>query len=197
MDRALGRRNRKTLLTCLAIVFTMTGLSFASAPLYDLFCRVTGFAGTTQTATQSSGEVLDRIMRIRFDATTNSALPWRFSPVQREISIKIGETAVAFYQATNNDDKAITGTATFNVTPLKVGKYFTKIDCFCFTEQRLEPGQSVDMPVTFYVDPEIAKDPNLDDVTTITLSYTFYRAETDESEAKTALIEPSAVNSIH
>ena len=197
MDNALGSRNRKTLLTCVAVVAGMTGLSFASVPLYDLFCRVTGYAGTTQIATESNGTVVDRIMRIRFDASTNSALPWTFVPVQREISMRIGETAVAFYQAKNNDDETITGTATFNVTPLKVGKYFTKIECFCFTEQQLKPGQSADMPVTFFVDPEIVNDPNLDDVTTITLSYTFFRAEPDEAEAKTALNDPKMSNSIH
>ena len=197
MDRALGSRNRKTMLTCVTIVAGMVGLSFASVPLYDLFCRVTGYAGTTQIAAESGGAVVDRIMGIRFDASTNSALPWRFVPVQREISMKIGETAVAFYRATNYDDETITGTATFNVTPLKVGKYFTKIDCFCFTEQRLAPGQTADMPVTFFVDPEIVNDPNLDEVTTITLSYTFYRAEPDEAEAKTALMAPPVLNSIH
>lgn len=191
MESALGSRNRKTLLTCLAVVAGMTGLSFASAPLYDLFCRVTGFAGTPQTAARSSGVIVDRIMRIRFDASVNSALPWRFAPVKREIPVKIGETAVAFYRATNDGDETITGTATFNVTPLKVGKYFTKIDCFCFTEQRLAAGQTADMPVTFFVDPEIVDDPNLDDVTTITLSYTLYRVE---PEAKTALLAPPALN---
>lgn len=191
MESALGSRNRKTLLTCLAVVAGMTGLSFASAPLYDLFCRVTGFAGTPQIAARSSGVIVDRIMRIRFDASVNSALPWRFAPVKREIPVKIGETAVAFYRATNDGDETITGTATFNVTPLKVGKYFTKIDCFCFTEQRLAAGQTADMPVTFFVDPEIVDDPNLDDVTTITLSYTLYRVE---PEAKTALLAPPALN---
>ena len=197
MDRALGCRNRKTLLTCVTVVFAMIGLSFASVPLYDLFCRVTGFAGTTQTAVQSSGAVVDRIMRIRFDASTNSALPWRIAPQQREISMKIGETAIAIYQATNTDDETITGTAVFNVTPLKAGRYFTKIACFCFTEQHLAPGQTVDMPVTFFVDPEIVNDPNLDDVTTITLSYTFYRAEPNEAEAKTVLMATPVLNSIH
>ncbi len=191
MESALGSRNRKTLLTCLAVVAGMTGLSFASATLYDLFCRVTGFAGTPQTAARSSGVIVDRIMRIRFDATVNSALPWRFAPVKREIPVKIGATAAAFYRATNDGDETITGTATFNVTPLKVGKYFTKIECFCFTEQRLVPGQSADMPITFFVNPEIIDDPNLDDVTTITLSYTIYRTET---EAKTALLAPPALN---
>ena len=194
MDRSLGSRNRKTMLTCVTIVAGMTGLSFASVPLYDLFCRVTGYAGTTQTAAKSSGKVVDRILRIRFDASTNSGLPWRIAPVQREISIKIGQTAVAFYRATNYDDESITGTATFNVTPMKVGKYFTKIDCFCFTEQHLAPGQTAEMPVTFFVDPDFVNDPNLDEVTTITLSYTFFRAE---PAAKTALMASPVIISIH
>jgi cytochrome c oxidase assembly protein subunit 11 len=197
MDRTLDSRNRKTMLACLTIVVGMIGLSFASVPLYDWFCRVTGIAGTTQTAAESSGVVIDRVMRIRFDVSTNSALPWRIEPVRREISMKIGETAVAFYRATNYGDETITGTATFNVTPLKAGLYFTKIDCFCFTEQRLAPGQTVDMPVTFFVDPEIVNDRNLDDVTTITLSYTFYRVEPDVAEAKTALMASPVLNSIH
>ena len=197
MDRTLDSRNRKTMLVCLTVVVGMIGLSFASVPLYDWFCRVTGIAGTTQTAAESSGVVIDRVMRIRFDVSTNSALPWRVEPVRREISIKVGETAVAFYRATNNGGEAITGTATFNVTPLKVGLYFTKIDCFCFTEQRLASGQTVDMPVTFFVDPEIVNDRNLDDVTTITLSYTFYRAKSDAAEAKTALMAPPVPSAIH
>jgi cytochrome c oxidase assembly protein subunit 11 len=165
----------------------MTALSFAAVPLYDLFCRVTGYGGTTQVAAEASDVIVDRVVRIRFDASMNSSLDWRFQPVQREMSMKIGESAIAFYHAKNLSEAVTTGTATFNVTPLKVGKYFTKIDCFCFTEQQLEPGQAVDMPVTFYVDPEMVKDRNLDDVTTITLSYTFFSAEPDEAAEKTAL----------
>jgi cytochrome c oxidase assembly protein subunit 11 len=182
----MTNRNLWTLYSCVGVVVGMTALSFAAVPLYDLFCRVTGFGGTTQQAARTSGEVVDRIVRIRFDASMNSALDWRFQPVQREMSMNIGESAVAFYRAKSHAATATTGTATFNVTPLKAGRYFTKIDCFCFTEQRLEPGQSVDMPVTFFVDPDIVKDPNLDDVKTITLSYTFFPAEEDEAGKKTA-----------
>ena len=182
-----GNRNRWVMLSCVSVVAGMTALSFAAVPLYDLFCRVTGYGGTTQVAAEASDVIVDRVVRIRFDASMNSSLDWRFQPVQREMSMKIGESAIAFYHAKNLSEAVTTGTATFNVTPLKVGKYFTKIDCFCFTEQQLEPGQTVDMPVTFYVDPEMVKDRNLDDVTTITLSYTFFSAEPDEAAEKTAL----------
>ena len=185
----IGKRNRWTLVSCVGIVLGMTALSFAAVPLYDLFCRVTGYGGTTQKVAKSSGEIVDRIVRIRFDASVNSSLDWQFQPVQREISIKIGESAVAFYRARNLSATRSKGTATYNVTPLKAGKYFNKIDCFCFTEQSLEPGKSADMPVTFFVDPAIAKDKNLDDVKTITLSYTFFAADEDESGNKTAAAE--------
>lgn len=186
-----GNHNRWIMFSCVGVVAGMTALSFAAVPLYDLFCRVTGYGGTTQVAAEKNDVILDRMVRIRFDASMNSSLDWRFEPVQREISMKIGESAVAFYRAQNLAATETTGTATFNVTPLKAGKYFTKIDCFCFTEQRLEPGQAVDMPVTFYVDPEIANNPNLDDVTTITLSYTFFLAEKDEADEKTAFVGQS------
>ena len=187
VKRASGNRNRWVLLSCVGLVTGMVGLSFAAVPLYNLFCRVTGYAGTTRVAARPSGAVVDRVFRIRFDASINSALPWRFKPVQRELKLKAGESAVAFFRARNLGAETVTGTATYNVTPLKVGRYFNKIDCFCFTEQRLEAGQSADMPVTFFVDPDIVNDSNLDDVTTITLSYTFYRAEPDEDSGKTAL----------
>ena len=193
----MANRNRVTLFTCVGVVLGMTAMSFAAVPLYDLFCRVTGYGGTTQQAAINPGEVVDRTIRIRFDASVNSSLDWAFHPVQREIVLKAGESGLAFYRARNLASTANTGTATFNVTPLKAGKYFTKIDCFCFTEQSLEPGKSVDMPVSFFVDPEIAMDRNLDDVTTITLSYTFFAAEEEEKDGKTAAVnaaERPAVN---
>jgi cytochrome c oxidase assembly protein subunit 11 len=183
---ASANRNRLVLVSCVGIVLGMTALSFAAVPLYDLFCRVTGYGGTTRQAVKSSGEIVDRVVRIRFDASVNSSLDWQFQPVQREISINIGESAVAFYRARNRSATRSLGTATFNVTPMKAGKYFNKIDCFCFTEQTLEPGKSVDMPVTFFVDPDIVKDRNLDDVKTITLSYTFFAVDDDEGGDKTA-----------
>ena len=172
-----ANRNRWVLAGCVAVVAGMTALSFAAVPLYNLFCRVTGYGGTTQRAIAQSERTVDRVMRIRFDASVNSSLDWEFRPLQREISLKVGENAVAFFRARNRGTAPVTGTATFNVTPLKIGQYFNKIDCFCFTEQRLAAGQSADMPVTFFVDPDIVNDPNAGEVTTITLSYTFFAAE--------------------
>lgn len=180
MDPQLARKNRRMLAGCVFAVGCMIGLSFAAVPLYDLFCRVTGYGGTTQVSTTAPGEVLDRVITVRFDASTNVALPWRFSPEQRSVDVRVGESAMAFYAAENPTDTRTVGTATFNVTPLKAGQYFTKVECFCFTEQVLEPGQRVAMPVSFYVDPAIAEDRNLDDVDTITLSYTFFPMEVEE-----------------
>ena len=189
--------NRRILLSCLGIVVGMTALSFAAVPLYDLFCRVTGYGGTTQQAAETTGEIVDRVIRIRFDASVNSGLQWEFQPVQRELSMRIGDSAVAFYRARNVADTPIVGAAAFNVTPLKVGKYFNKIECFCFTEQKLEPGKSIDMPVTFFVDPEIVNDPNLDDVKLITLSYTFFEVEEETDEKKAELAEPASRRAVN
>ena len=182
MSVNLDSRNRKTMLAVAGIVCGMAGLAYASVPLYDLFCRVTGYGGTTQVAAEGAERVLDRKMAIRFDATTSPKLPWTFEPEQREVTLRVGESGIAYYRATNNSDKTITGTATFNVTPQKAGLYFTKIDCFCFTEQTLKPGETVDMPVVYYVDPEIDENPNLDEVRTLTLSYTFFPAETADGD---------------
>jgi cytochrome c oxidase assembly protein subunit 11 len=174
-------RNRRTGLMLFTIVLGMVALAFASVPLYRLFCEVTGFGGTPQRveASASPAAVSDRVVTVRFNADVNSGLPWSFQPAQRSIEVKIGEQALAFYRATNHADRPVTGTATFNVTPDKAGAYFAKIECFCFTEQTLEPGQSVEMPVTVYVDPAMLQDRGLDDVDTITLSYTFFRAADD------------------
>lgn len=181
-EQKLAKRNRRTMMSLTLVVSGMIGLSFASVPLYDLFCRVTGFGGTTQVAEEASDKVLDRKIRIQFDASTNSDLPWHFKPAQREVELKVGQTGLAFYTARNDSGRRTAGTAAFNVTPQKAGLYFSKIDCFCFTEQVLEPGEQVEMPVTFFVDPEIADNPNLDDVTVITLSYTFFEQELDEDD---------------
>lgn len=173
----VARRNRRIAFGCVAVVATMVGLSFASAPLYDLFCRVTGFAGTPLRAASAPGSVDadETTVTVRFNSDTAPGLPWQFQPVQREVRVKPGEETLIFYRATNPTAQAISGQASFNVTPEKAGQYFNKIACFCFTEQRLEPGQSIDMPVSFFVDPDILKDPKTRDVTTITLSYTFFR----------------------
>ncbi len=155
----------------------MIGLSYASVPLYNIFCRVTGYGGTTQVAWAAPIEVLERRITVRFDANVADQMPWDFRPVENTMQVKVGEVALASFRATNRSDKEITGTASFNVSPSKAGSYFNKIECFCFTEQVLGPGETVDMPVTFFVDPEIAGDRNLDKVETITLSYTFFEVE--------------------
>jgi cytochrome c oxidase assembly protein subunit 11 len=164
------------------IVLCMVGLTAASVPLYRLFCQVTGYGGTTSVAGAASSEVLEQTIRIRFDASIGDHLPWYFQPVEREIEVKIGEEHLAFYKAVNSSDQPIVGSATFNVTPHKAGLYFSKIACFCFTEQTLQPGEQVDMPVSFFVDPAILDDDNTKDLTTITLSYTFFMLE-DETKA--------------
>ena len=168
---------RRIVLICLGVVVLMVGLSYAAVPLYDLFCRVTGYGGTTNRAAEQSTVITGRPMTIRFDANTARGMAWNFEPVQRSVDIQVGENGLAFYKAVNPTSRTIKGTATFNVTPQKAGRYFTKIDCFCFTEQVLAPGESMDMPVSFYVDPAIEDDPNLSDVNTITLSYTFFETK--------------------
>ncbi|MEE2689282.1 MAG: cytochrome c oxidase assembly protein [Pseudomonadota bacterium] len=173
---SLAQRNRRLVFGLGAVAIGMVGLSYAAVPLYDLFCRVTGYGGTTQVAIEHSAVVSERPIKVRFDAMVTN-INWAFQPAQREIELKVGENALAFYQATNRSSQTLTGTATFNVTPLKAGAYFSKVECFCFTEQTLAPGETIEMPVSFFVDPEIDKDPNLKDVKTITLSYTFYPTE--------------------
>jgi cytochrome c oxidase assembly protein subunit 11 len=174
MNADLTRRNKRTMAAIVGAVVGMIGLAYASVPLYDLFCKVTGFGGTPGIAQAPSETTADREITVRFDSTVNHNLAWRFAPAQAPMTIKVGETALAFYRADSKADGPTVGTATFNVTPLKVAKYVDKIDCFCFTEQRLEAGESVDMAVSFFVDPAIMDDRLLDDVNTITLSYTFF-----------------------
>jgi len=161
----------------------MLGLAYAAVPLYTLFCQVTGFAGTTQRAERPADTVLDRVVTIRFDANVAPGLGWKFQPVQRTMDVKIGENALAFYKAENISDRPIVGTATFNVAPEAAGAYFNKIECFCFQEQRLEPGESIDMPVSFFVDPAIVEDEIAGHLTQITLSYTFHPAEKQKAAA--------------
>jgi len=173
------RKRRATATVLFAVVGGMVGLSFASVPLYRLFCQITGYGGTpkTEAVAPAPETASTRVVTVNFDANVNSALPWRFKPAQRSMDLRLGEEALAFYTAENTSDAPVTGTATFSVTPYKAANYFAKIECFCFTEQTLKPGQEVSMPVTFYVDPAILDDPNAREVTTITLSYTFYRAD--------------------
>ena len=186
-------RQRRTALACVALVAGMVALSFAAVPLYRLFCQVTGFGGTTQRAQAVAGPVLDRLMKVRFDANVGSGLSWEFEPVAREIELKVGEERQAAYRVTNRSNRLTAGTATFNVSPPLAGAYFVKIECFCFTKQTLAPGQSVEMPVTFYIDPAIAGDPDLANLGTVTLSYTFYPLEQPAriTEASAATPEPA------
>lgn len=165
---------KKTAAQLSFVAVLMVSLSFASVPFYNWFCRVTGFAGTTSVAEQGSDTILERTMKIRFDASLERGMPWEFKPMQRTMDVRIGETGLAFYEAYNPTDQVVAGTASYNVTPDTAGGYFTKIACFCFTEQVLQPGERVQMPVTFYVDPEIINDREGKYVREITLSYTFH-----------------------
>jgi cytochrome c oxidase assembly protein subunit 11 len=174
----LRRANLRTLGALTGVACFMVGMAFAAVPLYDWFCRVTGFGGTTMVAEAAPELVLDRTVKVRFDAST-VGIEWRFRPVQREMEVRLGEQALAFYEATNISDRPITGTASFNVTPFSTGGYFAKLACFCFVEQTLQPGETVQMPVSFFVDPEIVNDREASRAPVITLSYTFY--ETEES----------------
>jgi cytochrome c oxidase assembly protein subunit 11 len=173
MMRRLDDRTR-TAVQLVSVVLVMGSLGFASVPLYDWFCRVTGFGGTTNVALAGSDTVLDQTMKIRFDASLGRDMPWQFTPMQREMEVRIGETGLAFYEAYNPTDRAIAGTASYNVAPFEAGGFFVKIDCFCFEMQVLQPGERVTMPVTFFVDPEIVGDRDAKFVHTITLSYTFH-----------------------
>ncbi len=165
----------RTGLLALGLAAGMTGLGYASVPLYRAFCQATGFGGTTQKADNAPGAVLSgKRVSVRFDANHAPSLPWEFAPEKTNEPVILGEREIAFFTAKNLSDKPITGRATFNVTPSQAGKYFNKIQCFCFTEQTLLPGKQVRMPVIFYVDPKIADDPDADDIAEITLSYTFY-----------------------
>lgn len=174
-DRAAGAR--RTAIGAVVLAAAMGSLSFAAVPLYDLFCRVTGFGGTPQRVEDSSGRVVDKTITVFFDASTHRDMPWEFEPVETSMTVKLGETHIAYYRAKNPTSAPITGTATFNVAPLDIGAYFSKIQCFCFTEQTLQPGQEMLMPVAFYVEPDLADDAEHQDLSTLTLSYTFFRSE--------------------
>jgi len=167
-------KNRKTATVVAGVAAGMVALSFAAVPAYKAFCQITGFDGTTQRADKAADRVLARTITIRFDATVGEGLPWTFKPEQVDQTLHVGETGLAFYSASNLTDRPVTGRATFNVQPAKAGVYFKKIECFCFTEQTLKAGETASMPVTYFIDPAIADAPSLDDVQTITLSYTFF-----------------------
>jgi cytochrome c oxidase assembly protein subunit 11 len=174
------KNNGRIALTLGGLVVGMVGLAFASVPLYQLFCQVTGYGGTTQVADANPKGVIDREMKVRFDVNIESALPWTVKAAA-PITDRIGNVDTINYIATNNSDKPMTGQAIFNVTPEKAGVYFNKIECFCFTEQTLQPGETVEMPVVFFVDPDIDENPELDTIKEITLSYTFYASDNEGS----------------
>lgn len=171
---AQDNRNARTALLCVSLVAGMVGLSFAAVPLYDLFCRVTGYGGTTQRAESAIGEISAQKVTVLFDANQSANVVGDFRPEQRSVSTHMGETTEVAYLYTNTSDKPVVTTSTFNVTPLQVGQFFNKIECFCFTEQRVEPGETVRMPVIFFVDPDLIDDPETASINTITLSYTFF-----------------------
>jgi cytochrome c oxidase assembly protein subunit 11 len=183
---------QKTVAQTMSLVVLMGGLAWASVPFYDWFCKVTGFGGTTGVSSVASDEILEQTIKVRFDGSLNSNMRWEFKPVVREMEIRIGETGLAFYEAHNPSSKPIAGQASYNVTPYQAGYFFNKIDCFCFEEQVLQPGETVMMPVSFYVDPEIVTDRDAKYVHTITLSYTFY--EIDLPEGYAALERTSDTN---
>ncbi|HEX5775893.1 MAG TPA: cytochrome c oxidase assembly protein [Caulobacteraceae bacterium] len=185
------RANAATALLLTGVIAGMLGLTAAAVPLYRLFCQVTGYGGTTRVAEQAPEAVGDRTITVRFNADVDPDLPWAFAPEQRQIEVRPGEQTLAFYRARNRSERPIVGQAVYNVTPYKAGPYFSKIACFCFEEQVLRPGEEVDMPVSFYVDPAMLSDPDTQDVHTITLSYTFFMLE-DETEALVASQQPAS-----
>lgn len=178
-QQTLARRNRRTAIAAFTMVGTMVGVSFAAVPLYELFCRVTGFGGTPMIGGGPAPGAGQQTITIRFNANTQPNLPWRFEAVQASQTLHVGEEGVAFYRARNTGTGPATGVSTYNVTPETVGRYFHKTACFCFEEQTLTPGQEVDMPLAFWIDPRIADDPNTRNIRTITVSYTFFRTMAD------------------
>lgn len=181
-NRPPASRLGLTAAVCSVFVASMIGMSFAAVPLYRIFCQVTGFGGTTQRAESAPARTLDRQITVRLDGNVGNGLGWSFRPRERQVTLPVGEVAEVAFVAENRTRTTTTGTATFNVTPNAAGAYFNKIACFCFTEQSLAAGESLDMPVQFFVDPAIADDPELDYITTITLSYTFFRVEEPQVE---------------
>jgi cytochrome c oxidase assembly protein subunit 11 len=186
--------SNKTALRIAIIPAFMLAMAFAAVPFYDWFCRVTGFGGVTQVAADASEEILDREITVRFDGSLDSNMRWDFKPVQRTMTLRIGETGLAFYEAHNPTDEVIAGTASFNVYPYSAGYFFNKIQCFCFEQQVLQPGETVLMPVTFYVDPEIVDDREAKYVKNITLSYTFHVTDLPDQQASLATDTKTKVN---
>jgi len=175
--------NRLVVFWSLGIVGVMGAMSFAAVPLYDWFCRVTGYGGTTNVASEGSADILEQTIKVRFDASLDREMPWQFRPLQREMTLRVGESGLAFYEAYNPTDRPVAGTASYNVTPYSAGSFFIKVECFCFTAQVLQPGERVEMPVSFFVDPEIVDDREAKYAHTITLSYTFHETPLPDSHA--------------
>ncbi len=176
-------RNGVIAFTLLGVIGGMLGLSFAAVPLYRIFCQITGYGGTPRIDAAPSPRTIDRTITVRFNADVNSGMPWKFAPVQRDVTLRLGEEAVAFYVARNPTDRPVTGVSTYNVTPDKAGRYFHKTACFCFDEQTLTPGQEMSFPLSFWVDPAILDDPDTRNLRTITISYTFFRSLDDATIA--------------
>ncbi|WP_062222007.1 cytochrome c oxidase assembly protein [Aureimonas sp. D3] len=187
-----ARRFRITAFSCAAFVCGMIGAAYASVPLYSLFCKVTGYGGTTQRSEMASATVLNETVRVRFDSNAIPSVPWTFQPNEREVVVRLGETRQMSYRVRNRSDREVTARATFNVTPLLAGGYFNKIQCFCFTDQTLKPGEEVDMPVVFFVDPDILKDADVGTLPTITLSYTFFPVEPKKTPVADAATDNQA-----
>jgi cytochrome c oxidase assembly protein subunit 11 len=178
------RSHRRTALACSGVVAGMLSLAYAAVPLYELFCKATGFDGTPLVGTAPAGEVLDREVAVRFDANVAPGLPWRFAPETPEVAIKIGQMTTVLYRISNEGTAAATGIATFNVQPALAGSYFVKLECFCFTEQTMQPGETKDSAVVFYIDPAIARDPSAADLRSMTLSYTYFPAKAGKPVAE-------------
>lgn len=174
-------QNRKVGIILASVAAGMLGMAFAAVPLYRMFCQVTGFNGTTLRAAAPSQTKIDRTVTVRFNSNIAPGLDWEFAPVVNTMEVALGDNVLAFYKATNHSDRPIVGSATFNVTPEQAGGFFNKVECFCFTEQRLEPGEAVEMPVSFFIDPAIVNDPDASHARVITLSYTFYRVQNPKS----------------
>jgi len=186
-------RNLRVALIAGSVAVGMVGLSYAAVPLYRLFCQVTGFGGTTQRADAAPDKATDSPISVRFDANTSGNLAWSFHAVQTQMTVKVGEQNMAYYKATNISGKPVTGTAVFNVTPVQAGVNFNKIQCFCYTEQTLQPGESIEMPVSFFVDPDMLEDPDAAGIKEITLSYTFYPVDKPKAVSEAPSAAPGSV----
>ena len=189
----LQQKMRRTVYACTGIVVGMVGLAYASVPLYDLFCKVTGFGGTPVVRASNSSEVADRIISVRFDANVSPGLSWRFSPETPEVKVKLGETTTVYYKVTNTGDKPATGIATYNVQPDLAGTYFSKLECFCFTEQTLKPGETIESAVVFYIDPRLVEDADIKDLSSVTLSYTYFPSKGGKPVAEAATSSPKPI----